>query len=32
MQRSSRSLGKPDAAQRVVDIVMSLLRKDRKAV
>jgi UDP-N-acetylglucosamine--N-acetylmuramyl-(pentapeptide) pyrophosphoryl-undecaprenol N-acetylglucosamine transferase len=31
MQRSSRSLGKPDAAQRVVDIVMSLIKKDRKA-
>jgi len=29
MQRSSRSLGKPDAAQKVVDIVMSLIRKDR---
>lgn len=29
MQRSSRSLGKPDAAQRVVDIVMSLIRKGK---
>jgi len=26
MQRSSRSLGKPDAAQKVVDVVMSLLK------
>jgi UDP-N-acetylglucosamine--N-acetylmuramyl-(pentapeptide) pyrophosphoryl-undecaprenol N-acetylglucosamine transferase len=30
MQRSSRSLGRPDAAQRVVDIVMSAIRKDKK--
>lgn len=31
MQRSSKSLGKPDAAQKVVDIVVSLIKKDRNA-
>lgn len=29
MERSSRSLGKPEAAQKVVEIVMSLIRKDK---
>jgi UDP-N-acetylglucosamine--N-acetylmuramyl-(pentapeptide) pyrophosphoryl-undecaprenol N-acetylglucosamine transferase len=33
MQKTSRSIGKPDAAQKVVDIVMSVLkRKDRGSV
>jgi UDP-N-acetylglucosamine--N-acetylmuramyl-(pentapeptide) pyrophosphoryl-undecaprenol N-acetylglucosamine transferase len=29
MERASRSLGKPEAAQKVVEIVMSLIRKSR---
>ncbi|HWR57476.1 MAG TPA: undecaprenyldiphospho-muramoylpentapeptide beta-N-acetylglucosaminyltransferase [Thermodesulfovibrionales bacterium] len=31
MQRSSKSLGKPEAAQRVMEIVMSLVRKEQEA-
>lgn len=32
MERSSRSLGKPDAAQRVVEIVMSLIKREERGV